>query len=89
MTTLIVLWSILTAAFAALLIYRAHLTRQETDQLFLNDATEHTHEIEQEVLIGKVSRIRPFVQTAGGAFVVMSLLVAGTYVVQVLPNVRF
>jgi hypothetical protein len=88
LTILLTLWSVCTAAFVALMIYRSHLMRHETAQIFLDENIQ-THQLAEEVsLVQRMNGIAPALRAATGAFAVMSLLVVGTYVVQLLPTVR-
>ncbi len=83
-------WGIFTAAFVALVIYRGHLTRQETDELFLSEANDYDHsrEAEHDDIVRRVNRIQPFMQGAGGLAALVTVAIVGTYVASVLPNVH-
>ena len=86
--TTILLWSICTTAFVALVIYRSHFTRRETAQMFLDDNVQERHLADEAALTRHVNRLRPAMQAATGAFALASVLMIGTYVVQLLPSVR-
>jgi len=86
---MLAVWSLSLAAFLGLIIYRGHLTRHEIDTVFLNDGVDDQHEKEHDDIVRRVGRIDPFLKTAGGAAVVMTVAVIGTYVMQILPSVRF
>ena len=87
---LLLIWAVVSAALVAVMVYRATLTQHETDQLFLND--EETvclsHE-EHNRILARVNRIRPLYQGLCGATILMSVLIAGIYVAQVLPHMTF
>ncbi len=89
LSTLLLIWSILTAAFVALILYRGHLTRREVDGVFLNENVDHDLEIEHDEIVRRVTLVDPFVKTAGGAAALLTIAVIGVYVAQILPTVRF
>jgi hypothetical protein len=59
-----------------LLFYRSTLTRQEDDQLFI-DETASSLATEQRQLIAKVNRINPMVKLLGATSGLMMLVIAG------------
>ena len=87
---LLLLWGVIVLALIGVMIYRATLTQHETDQLFLSDEASHcqSHE-ENDRILARVNRIRPIYQGLWGATALMSILIAGMYVAQVLPNMQF
>lgn len=87
---LLLIWAVVSGALVAVMVYRATLTQHETDQLFLNDETTHclNHE-EHDRILARVNRIRPVYQGLCGAAILMSVLIAGIYVAQVLPQMTF
>ena len=87
---LLVIWAAVAVALVGVMIYRATLTQHEMDQLFLSDETKHCvgHE-EHDRIVARVNRIRPLYQGLCGAAVLMTVLIAGMYVAQVLPGMRF
>ena len=74
-----VIWSVLAAITAALYIYRSNLTKDEEDQIFLDDAGQHQQK-EQTEIVAKCQRIQPFVRIATGATCVLSACILGVYV---------
>jgi hypothetical protein len=88
---LIVLWGAAVIGFIAVMIYRATLTQHETDQLFLSDDGTHVSAGHQEhdEIVARVDKLRPYYQGLGGAAVLMTVLVAGVYIIEQLPNMNF
>lgn len=86
---LLIIWTVFTFAFVALMIYRAQLTRHEVDEIFLNDNADHGREIEHDNIVRQVGRVDPFLKTAGGAAALLTVAIIGLYVVQTLPSVHF
>ncbi|HXS11969.1 MAG TPA: hypothetical protein VN734_04650 [Acidobacteriaceae bacterium] len=88
---LIVLWGASVIGFIAVMIYRATLTQHETDQLFLSDDSSHIsmEHREHDEIVARVDKLRPYYQGLGGAAVVMTFVVVGVYIFQVLPDLHF
>ena len=76
MEWLLIAWGIVTVVFIALLFYRSTLTRQEDDQLFIDESSS-SRATEQRQLIDKVNKVNPLVKMAGATSGVMILVIAG------------
>jgi hypothetical protein len=72
MTSMLIVWAVITTVFVALMIYRSLISMKEDDQLFL-DPAESKIEEEQRQIITKVIRITPY--TKGFGFASLGLLV--------------
>jgi len=82
------LWAVVVTAFIILSIYRAQLSQQETDQLFLSeDQPSFVHQ-EQDEIIRRVGMIQPLYRGVGGAAALLTFLVIGTWVAQTLSNAQ-
>jgi Tfp pilus assembly protein PilN len=88
LTVMIALWAIAVLAFVCLSIYRAQLSQQETDQLFLSEEQPSFVHQEQDEIIRRVSRIQPLYRGVGGAAALMTFLVIGTWVAQTLSKAQ-
>jgi type VI protein secretion system component VasF len=66
------IWGVLAVVVAALFLYRTSLTRDEDDQIYLDDAFQH-EKAAQEAIIAKVNKIEPALR--------ISLWAAGTVTV--------
>ena len=73
---LLIAWGIVTGILLILLFYRSTLTRQEDDQLFIDESSA-SKATEQQQLIAKVNKINPLVKIVGAASGVMILAIAG------------
>jgi hypothetical protein len=89
LSAFLMIWSICTAIFVALVIYRGHLTRHEIGEVFLNDNVDHDREIEHDEIGRRIDKVDPFLKAACGAAAFMTVVVIGMYVVQILPTVHF
>ena len=84
-----VAWGVVVAAFIGLMIYRAQLGRQETDQLFLSENTPEFEREEQEIVQRRVRFIQPLCNGLGGVAALLTVTLVGIYVVRLLPYVKF
>jgi len=86
MTFVPVMWTV-WAAFvvftAALYIYRTSLTRDEEDQIFLDDSFEHER-VAQAAITAKVAKVEPLVRLARWLVVGMTVVVLAYYVRDVM-----
>jgi hypothetical protein len=76
--TLIVIWSVMTGLFLALIAYNGTITRYEEDQLFLADINANERE-QQNGIIRKVNQLMPFVRVAGILSALLTVAIVGIY----------
>jgi hypothetical protein len=76
MEWMLIVWGIVTGIFLILLFYRSTLTRQEDDQLFIDESSS-SRATEQSQLIAKVNKINPLVKLVGATSGLMILAIAG------------
>ena len=76
MEWLLIAWGIVTGILLLLLFYRSTLTRQEDDQLFIDESAS-SMAAEQRQLIAKVNKINPLVKIVGATSGLMILVIAG------------
>lgn len=79
MTTLLILWGVLTVVLVLLLIYRGTLTMHEDDQLFLDEAESHMAK-EQQALILRMNQLTPWVRIFGTCSALLIVVIAGLFV---------
>ena len=82
---LLIVWSVVTIAFIALMIWRSLLSSHEDDQMFL-DSAQAPMEREQRELITKINRLSRPLMTSGIASGVLLLVIVGMVVYQGLRN---
>jgi hypothetical protein len=87
MEWLLIVWGIVTGILLVLLFYRSTLTRQEDDQLFIDESSS-SRATEQSQLIAKVNRINPLVKLVGATSGLMILIIAGWAVYLGLNSVQ-
>ena len=84
---LLIAWGIVTGILLILLFYRSTLTRQEDDQLFIDESSA-SKATEQQQLIAKVNKINPLVKIVGATSGGMILVIAGWAVYLGLNSVQ-
>ena len=87
MEWLLIAWGIVTGVLLILLFYRSTLTRQEDDQLFIDESSA-SKATEQSQLIAKVNKINPLVKLVGATSGLMILAIAGWAVYLGLNSVQ-
>jgi len=80
-------WAAFVVVTAALYIYRSSLTRDEEDQIFLDDSFEH-EKIQQATIIAKVHKVEPVLKVAQLLVVAMSAVVLIYYVRDILMHLN-
>jgi hypothetical protein len=81
MTLVPVLWTVWSAfvlIMAALYIYRSSLTRDEEDQIFLDDSFEH-EKAAQAVIVSRVAKVEPMLKVARWLVAAMTAVVVAYY----------
>ena len=87
MEWLLIAWGVVTGVLLILLFYRSTLTRQEDDQLFIDESSS-SRATEQSQLIAKVNKINPLVKLVGATSGLMMLAIAGWAVYLGLNSVQ-
>ncbi len=75
---LIVIWSVVTGLFLALLAYNGTITRYEESQLFLADINMNEQQ-RQTAIVRRVNRTLPFVRVLGWASAVLTVAIISIY----------
>jgi hypothetical protein len=87
LTSLMIIWGVLTAVLVILLIYRSTLAMREDDQLFLNESESHM-QIEQQQVISRLNKVNLPVRILGGASGLLILIIAGMWIYEGLSRVQ-
>ncbi len=82
-----VIWSALVVFTAALCIYRSNLTKDEEDQIFLDDSFNHER-VAQAAIVAKVNKVQPLLKTAFCLVGVATLFVIGYYVIDFVKQFK-
>jgi hypothetical protein len=81
------IWSVLAAITAALYIYRSNLTKDEEDQIFLDDSFDHERAA-QAAIVAKVNKIQPVLRAALWLMLVATVFVIGYYVMEFVSQFK-
>ena len=73
------LWTASVTAFVIIIIYRGHLTRQEVDVVFLDEATDAAHEAEHDDIVRRVDRLGPLLRILGVTVAVCTVAIIAIY----------
>ncbi|MDR3751937.1 MAG: hypothetical protein P4K94_10670 [Terracidiphilus sp.] len=74
-----VTWGVLVILLVALYVYRSNLTRDEDDQVILDDSFDHVKN-EQAAIVEKVNKVEPLVRICLWLVGAMTLFVIAYYV---------
>ena len=85
LTTIFVLWGVVTTALAILLIYRSTISMKEDEQLFL-DSAQSSLEKEQQEVRARLRRLTPYTAILGVTSGVLLVASAGLWVYQQFAN---
>ena len=72
-------WGVLVVVTAALFLYRSSLTKDEEDQIFLDDSFDHEKSA-QAAIVAKVNKIQPILRAAMWVVGIATLFVIGYYI---------
>jgi hypothetical protein len=81
------IWGVLVLAMLALKIYTGRLSRDEDDQLILDDAFDHL-KTEQVAIMAKVKKVKPLNVTSRWLALAATLFVVGYYVIDVVNQFK-
>jgi len=77
------MWAVFALIMAVLYIYRSSLTRDEEDQIFLDESFDH-EKAQQAVIAARVAKVEPLVRIARWLVVAMTVVVIGYYIRDVM-----
>jgi hypothetical protein len=80
-------WGVIVLLTAALYIYRSNLTRDEEDQIFLDDSFEHERNA-QAAIVAKVNKVQPLLRVALWMVGIATLFVIGYYLVDIFNQFK-
>ena len=86
LTTLLIVWAVITAALIIVLIYRSTLTIHEDDQLFIDESESHMQK-EQAIILERLTQLNWPLRILGGASGVLILIIFGIWLWQGLNRI--
>jgi hypothetical protein len=84
---MLTVWGGLVVITSILYLYRSRLTRDESDQLILDESSDRTKN-EQAVIMAKINRIQPVLRIFKWLVLAASVFVAGYYIRDILLNLH-
>ena len=79
MALMLVLWGLAALVSAGLFVYRTSLTRDEDDQIYLDEAFQH-EKAAQEAIVAKVNKIEPALRASLWAVGAMTVIIIVYYI---------
>ena len=80
-------WGLTILVLAIMFLYRSRLTRDEEDQIFLDDSFSHERTA-QQAIIAKVNKVQPLIRVSEIVAGVATLFVIGYYLMDVINQFR-
>jgi hypothetical protein len=80
-------WGGLVIITACLFLYRSRLTKDEEDQIFLDDSFDHEKSA-QAAIVAKVNKIQPILSAAMWVVGVATIFVIGYYVYDIFNQFK-
>jgi hypothetical protein len=81
------IWGVLVLSMLALKVYTGRLSRDEDDQLILDDAFDHLKN-EQAAIVAKVEKVKPLRTATMWLTVAATVFVAGYYVLDIVNQFK-
>ncbi|MGA2808649.1 MAG: hypothetical protein ABSE87_10980 [Terracidiphilus sp.] len=82
-----IVWGVLVLITAILYLYRSRLTRDEEDQIFLDDSFSH-EQAAQAAIVAKVNKVQPFLRICIWIVAVATLFVIGYYIWDIITQFK-
>jgi hypothetical protein len=80
-------WGVLVLFLVALKMYNSRLTRDEDDQLILDDSFSHVKAQQDEIMV-KIHRLEPLMRLSFWVVVAATLFVIGYYIVDFMQQFK-
>lgn len=80
-------WAALVLIVALLFVYRARLSRDEEDQIFLDDSFDHEKNA-QAVITAKLEKVQPVLRLTEALAGVATLFVLGYYAMDIVRQFK-
>jgi len=82
-----IIWGVMVLLTAGLYIYRSSLTKDEEDQIFLDDSFQH-EQAAQAAIVARVNKVSPLLHVALWLAAVATVFVIGYYVVDFINQFK-
>ena len=82
-----IIWSVLVVFLAAVYIYRSSLSKNEEDQIFLDDSFDQ-EKAEQSVIATKIEKVEPLIRAGRWMVIAMTIVVIVYYAWDILVQLN-
>jgi hypothetical protein len=80
-------WGFTVLVLAIMFLYRSRLTRDEEDQIFLDDSFSHERTAQQAIL-AKVNKVQPLIRVSQIVVAIATLFVIGYYIMDIVNQFK-
>lgn len=80
-------WAVTIVLLVGMFVYRSRLTRDEEDQIFLDDSFSH-EKANQAAITARVNKVQPLLKGSEIIAAVTTLFVIGYYVMDVIQQFK-
>jgi predicted transcriptional regulator len=80
-------WGVFAVITAALYLYRTSLTRDEEDQIFLDESFDQ-EKTAQEAIVARVNKLEPYLRVVLWLAVASTVFVVGYYVLDIVNRLK-
>lgn len=80
-------WGVLVLITGGLFIYRSSLTKDEEDQIFLDDSFQH-EQVNQAAIVAKVNKVQPILRLSIWLVGLATLFVIGYYIIDIINQFK-
>ena len=84
---MLAIWGLTVLIMIAMLVYRSRLTRDEEDQLFLDDSFNQ-EKLAQAAIAARVQKVQPMVKSSEIVAGLATLFVIGYFVIDMINQFR-
>ncbi|MDR3740601.1 MAG: hypothetical protein P4L40_16420 [Terracidiphilus sp.] len=80
-------WAVLVLVTLGLFIYRSSLTKDEEDQIFLDDSFQH-EQANQAAIVARVNKVQPILRLSMWLVGIVTLFVIGYYILDIINQFK-
>ena len=81
------IWGVFVVLAAALYVYRSSLTKDEDDQIYLDEAFQH-EKAAQEAIVAKVNKVEPLIRVTVWLIAISTVFVIGYYILDIVNHLK-
>lgn len=81
------IWGVLVAITAIVYVYRSRLSRDEEDQIFLDESFSQEQAVQAEIT-AKVNKVQPILKVCEVLVLLATVVVVGYYILDIINRLR-